>query len=198
MTARNAMPHPSTRRTRVESHSTTHGTGQHTAFLNIEKYTMTHAHDDAVQLASTKPEHGGSADTKKRSFGDQALATAMANLLWRFERRTSDMRGKRATADEVQAILQEFPRLIGLRSYARKMVEFGRSSVMGYGAFVIERDDPQLAPDFLQALLTGANLPPGHPILALRSTLQRLRRENASQAEQLNALLAGWRRYKTY
>jgi hypothetical protein len=132
------------------------------------------------------------------AFGDLALATAMANLLWRFEIRPLDAHHKRASVAEVRAILQQHPRLMELRGFARKMVEYGRSSVMGYGAYVMERDDPQLARVFLQALSTGADLSAGHPILALRLTLQRLRRENASQAEQLNALIAGWKRYKTH
>jgi hypothetical protein len=131
-------------------------------------------------------------------FGDHALATAMANLLWRFERRTPEVQNKRASPGEIRDILAQHPRLIELRGFARRMVEYGRSSVMGYGAFVIERDDPRRAPAFLKALSTGADLPSGHPILTLRSTLQRLRREGASQAEQLSALLAGWRRYKQH
>lgn len=132
------------------------------------------------------------------TFGDQALASAMANLLWRRERRTPSTRGKKATAAEVRQILAEFPRLLGLRGFARRMVSFGRASVMGYGAFVIERDQPQQAPGFLRGLETGADLPEGHPILALREQLQRLRRDSASQEDQLNALLAGWERFKAW
>lgn len=131
-------------------------------------------------------------------FGDQPLATAMANLLWRFEHRHDDARHKRASPAEVRSILAQHPRLVELRGFARKMVEYGRSSVMGYGAYVIERDDPRLAAGFLHALSTGADLSAGHPILALRVTLQRMRRDNATQLEQLNALLAGWRRYKAH
>ncbi|WP_431282799.1 sensor histidine kinase [Humitalea sp. 24SJ18S-53] len=130
------------------------------------------------------------------AFGDQALAVAMANLLWRRERRTPSMRGKKATAAEIRQILVEFPRLLSLRGFARRMLAFGRASVMGYGAFVIERDEPQLASVFLKGLETGADLPEGHPILALREQLQRLRREHAPQDDQLVALLAGWARFK--
>ena len=132
-------------------------------------------------------------------FGDQPLATAMANLLWRFERKVpTGTRYKRASATEIREILQQHPRLIELRGYARRMVEHGRSSVMGYGAYVIERENPALGGVFLDALATGTDLVAGHPVLATRAALQRLRREGASQEEQLAALLAGWRRYKVH
>lgn len=154
--------------------------------------------EEAHATYDTQPRRGIGADDTVGSFGDQALAIAMANLLWRFEYKTEAIRSKRASTTEIHEILNRYPRLLELRGFARRMVEYGRSSVMGYGAFVIERDDAQKAPAFLRALSTGADLPAGHPILTLRSTLQRLRRENASQAEQLNALLAGWRRYKSH
>ncbi|WP_158537160.1 histidine kinase dimerization/phosphoacceptor domain -containing protein [Humitalea rosea] len=132
------------------------------------------------------------------SFGDQALAAAMANLLWRQERRSPATRSKKATTAEIRQILLEFPRLLELRGFGRRMVAYGRASVMGYGAFVIEREDPAQAGIFLRALDTGADLPGGHPILTLRTQMQRLRRERASQEEQLAALLNGWQRYKAH
>ncbi|WP_431282437.1 sensor histidine kinase [Humitalea sp. 24SJ18S-53] len=139
-----------------------------------------------------------SVDEDTEAFGDHALAAAMANLLWRQERRPKATRAKKASAAEVRQILTEFPRLLGLRGFARRMLAFGRASVMGYGAFVIERDRPDLAPGFLKAIQTGADLPEGHPILALREALQRLRRDRAPQDDQLAALLSGWERFKAH
>lgn len=130
------------------------------------------------------------------SFGDQALAAAMANLLWQHERKTRSNRSAKATAAEVQQIIQEHPRLLVLRSFARRMGHFGRASVIGYAAYVLERDNASLAVQFLAALESGADLRPGHPILALRGTLQRLRVNKAPQSEQLAAILAGWGRFK--
>jgi hypothetical protein len=153
--------------------------------------------EDACASYDTQPRRAAAADDPGSEFGDQPLAIAMANLFWRHERRAAaPTRHKRAGAAEIREILTQHPRLFELRSFARRMVDFGRSSVMGYGAYVIERDDPHLAPAFLQALATGADLPTGHPALATRSTLQRLRRERATQDEQLATLLAGWRRFK--
>jgi hypothetical protein len=130
------------------------------------------------------------------SFGDQALAYAMANLLWRCERKALSTRNAKATSAEIQQIIAEHPRLLMLRSYARKMGHCGRASVIGYAAYVIERDDAALAPRFLAALETGVDQQPGHPVLALRGALHALRDSKASQAEQLAALLAGWERFK--
>ena len=130
------------------------------------------------------------------SFGDQALAYAMANLLWRHERKTLSTRNAKATAAEIQEIVNRHPRLLMLRSFARKLACFGRASVIGYAAYVMERDDAALAPLFLAALETGADQRPGHPILALRGALQKLRGNKAPQSEQLAVLLAGWERFK--
>jgi hypothetical protein len=107
------------------------------------------------------------------SFGDHALAHAMANLLWQHERKTRSMRSAKATTAEIQQIIAQHPRLLMLRSFARK-----------------------LAPIFLAALETGSDQRPGHPVLALRGALQKLRATKASQSEQLALLLAGWERFK--
>jgi hypothetical protein len=130
------------------------------------------------------------------SFGDHALAYAMANLLWQHERKTLSMHNAKATAAEIQQIVAEHPRLLMLRSFARKMGHFGRASVIGYAAYVMERDDAELARRFLAALESGADQRPGHPILALRGAMQKLRVNKASQSEQLAVLLAGWERCK--
>lgn len=142
--------------------------------------------------AKRSPEFGPELD----SFGDRALVAAMANLLWRSELRPQGAAQAKATASEIRGIVASHPRLLELRGFARKMVDHGRASVMGYGAYVIERADPRLGKEFLQALATGAGLPPGHPVLALRRQLQRMRRDEASAEQQLAALLAGWERFR--
>lgn len=133
-----------------------------------------------------------------RTFGDEALVAAMANLLWREERRRPNNHARTATTAEIQQILLDHPRLRELRGLARRMVGLARASVIGYAAFVVERDDPRAAPAFLRGLETGADLPRDHPILALRAALLRMRAEDASQERQLAALLDGWRRFKLY
>jgi hypothetical protein len=142
--------------------------------------------------AKRSPEFG----TALESFGDRALVSAMANLLWRRELRPPGARHTKATASEIKAIVADHPRLLELRSFGRKMVDHGRASVMGYGAYAIERSDPQRGPEFLRALESGADLPAGHPILMLRRQLQRLRRDKAPQEDQLAALLGGWERFR--
>jgi hypothetical protein len=153
---------------------------------------------EARATYDTQAKRIAAAESLAGDFGDQGLATAMANLLWRHERRTDKTRYKRAGAAEIREILTQHPRLIELRGFARRMVEYGRSSIIGYGAYVMEREDAAAAAAFLKALSSGADLPQGHPVLTLRSTLQRLRRDNATQDEQLATLLAGWRRYRLH
>lgn len=131
-------------------------------------------------------------------FGDRALAAAMANLLWRHERRMPSTRARKATPTDVISIIAAHPRLMLLRSFARRMTDFGRPSVIGYAAYTMERDDEALARRFLGMFETGADLRPGHPILALRNALQRQRIARVSQAAELKALLAGWERFKAW
>jgi hypothetical protein len=154
--------------------------------------------EEARATYDTQPRRIAAAESLADDFGDQGLAIAMANLFWRHERRTDHIHYKRAGAAEIREILTQHPRLVELRGFARRMVEYGRSSVMGYGAYVMEREDPEAAAIFLKALSTGADLDQGHPVLALRTTLQRLRQEGASQSDQLTTLLAGWRRYRSH
>jgi hypothetical protein len=142
--------------------------------------------------AKRSPEFGPALE----SFGDRALVSAMANLLWRRELRPPGARHAKATASEVRSIVTDHPRLLELRSFGRKMIDHGRASVMGYGAYVIERADPVRGAEFLRALETGAELAAGHPVLVLRRQLQRLRRDKVPQEDQLAALLAGWERYR--
>ncbi|MBP0496086.1 GAF domain-containing protein [Pararoseomonas indoligenes] len=132
------------------------------------------------------------------SFGDAALAAAMANLLWRHEHRNATVKAKKATPAEVQRILDQHPRLLALRGFGRRMIDYGRASVMGYAAYTIERDDPTKAAPFLRAIETGANLAEGHPVLALRDTMKQLRHERATQDSQYEAMMEGWNRFKAY
>jgi len=130
------------------------------------------------------------------SFGDVALMSAMANVLWRHERKTLAMRNAKASLSEIQEIIAEHPRLLALRSFARRMGHYGRASVMGYAAYVMERENPDLAAIFLAMLEGDPTQHPRHPMRALCSTLQALRRRKAPQETQLATLLAGWERFK--
>ncbi len=152
--------------------------------------------DAAFGTYDTQARRAPAVEEGTAAFGDQALAAAMAQLLWQNERRGPFTRGKKATAAELRQILADFPRLLALRGFARRMLAFGRASVMGYGAFVIERDNPAIGERFLKALETGANLPEGDSVLALRETLRGLRQRQAPPDQQLAALLGGWERYK--
>lgn len=130
------------------------------------------------------------------SFGDQALAAAMANLLWHHERKTLVMQRAKASAAEIRQIIAEHPQLLVLRSLARRLRQYGRASVMGYAAYVMARDDAALAPLFFAMLEDHAAHQPGHPMRAFGTALQALRRRKAPPETQLATLLAGWERFK--
>jgi hypothetical protein len=130
------------------------------------------------------------------NFGDKPLVAAAAVLLWKRELKPSGVRNAKPTPAEVMKIIEQHPRLLEMRTFGRKMIEFGRGSVLAYAAYCIERDDPELGRVFLERFETGADLPRGHLVLELRKRMQIMRRERTSQEEQLKELLAAWARFK--
>lgn len=130
------------------------------------------------------------------NFGDKPLVAAAAVLLWKRELKPSGVRNAKPTPAEVMKIIEQHPRLLEMRTFGRKMIEFGRGSVLAYAAYCIERDDPELGRVFLERFETGADLPRGHLILELRKRMQIMRRERTSQDEQLKELLGAWERFK--
>jgi hypothetical protein len=123
------------------------------------------------------------------NFGDKPLVAAAAVLLWKRELKPSGIRNAKPTPSEVMKIIEQHPRLLELRTFGRKMIEFGRGSVLTYAAYCIERDDPELGRVFVERFETGADLPRGHLILELRKRMQIMRRERTSQDEQLKEVL---------
>ncbi|MGY4803821.1 hypothetical protein [Teichococcus aerofrigidensis] len=130
------------------------------------------------------------------SFGDRPLVAAAAVLLWKHELKPAGTRNAKPTPSEVMRIVEQHPRLLELRTFGRKMIEFGRGSVLTYAAYCIEREDPELGRVFLERFESGADLPRGHLILELRKRMQILRRERTSQEEQLREVLAAWARFR--
>lgn len=150
------------------------------------------AYDTYDIHAKKGPQLGAAFD----SFGDKPLIAAAAVLLWKHELKPPGTRNAKPTPAEVMRIVEQHPRLLELRTFGRKMIEFGRGSVLTYAAYCIERDDPELGRIFLERFESGADLPRGHLILELRRRMQILRRERTSQEEQLRELLSAWNRFK--
>ncbi|HWL84057.1 MAG TPA: hypothetical protein VNR89_24125 [Roseomonas sp.] len=150
------------------------------------------AYDTYDIHAKKGPQLGAAFD----GFGDKPLIAAAAVLLWKRELKPAGTRNAKPTPAEVMRIVEQHPRLLELRTFGRKMIEFGRGSVLTYAAYCIERDDPELGRIFLERFESGADLPRGHLILELRRRMQVLRRERTSQEEQLRELLSAWSRFK--
>lgn len=126
-------------------------------------------------------------------FGDGALLAAMANLLWRHESAAPGSRRLKASAAELRDILAAHPRLLEMRGFARRMVDYGRPSVMGYAAYVITRDDPVQGATFLRRLDGSVAEAAGQPVARLRKQLLAMRRADAPREAALQAVLAAWR-----
>jgi len=125
-------------------------------------------------------------------FGDTALVNAMANLLWRREIAPASLTRAKASAEELREIIVAHPRLIELRTLARRAVELGRASVLGYSAYVIERENTELSKPFLDGLFGVGPAAVGSSVATLRRRLLRMRMNRANQDEQLSAILETW------
>jgi hypothetical protein len=126
-------------------------------------------------------------------FGDGALLASMANLLWRHECTPMRSRPLKASAAELCDVLAAHPRLVDMRSFARRMMAHGRPSVLGYAAYVIIREDPLLGAAFLQRLDGSVAEGLAQPVARLRRKLLAMRRAGAPRETVLAAVLACWR-----
>lgn len=160
----------------------------------IEVMIMRGLPEEAFETYDKQAKKAPAVDEMFDDFGDKALVSATAVLLWRREMRPEGQPNATPTATEVRDVIQAHPDLMRLRGFARKMVRYGRSSALAYAAYKILRDDPNLGKLFLDRLETAANLPAGHVILRLRDRLIDLRK--ADQNSQIDEVLAAWEKFR--
>ena len=160
----------------------------------IEVMVMRGLPEEAFQTYDKQAKKPPVVDELFDDFGDKALVSATAVLLWRRELRPAGQPNARPTAVEVRDVIRDNPDLLQLRGFARKMVRYGRSSAMAYAAHRILRDDPVAGQVFLDRFETAANLPAGHIILRLRDRLIDLRK--ADQNTQIDEILAAWAKFR--
>jgi hypothetical protein len=160
----------------------------------IEVMVMRGLPEEAFETYDKQAKKAPAVDELFEDFGDKALISASAVLLWRLELKPPGQPNARPTASEIRDVIKRHPELMQLRGFARKMVRYGRSSAMIYAAHRVMRDDPVLGQVFLDRLETAANLPAGHVILRLRDRLLDLRK--ADQVSQIEEVLATWQRFR--
>lgn len=160
----------------------------------IEVMVMRGLPDEAFETYDKQAKKAPAVDEMFEDFGDKALISATAVLLWKRELRPEGQPNSSPTATEVRDVIVNHPDLMRLRGFARKLVRYGRSSALTYAAYRIHRDDPRLGKVFLDRLETAANLPAGHIILRLRDRLIDLRK--ADQNTQIDEILAAWERFR--
>ncbi len=160
----------------------------------IEVMVMRGLPEEAFETYDKQAKKAPVVDELFEDFGDRALISAAAVLLWRREMRPAGEPNARPTAAEVRDAIKAHPEFLRLRGFARKLVRYGRSSAMVYAAHRILRDDRKLGRVFLDRLETAANLPAGHVILKLRDRLLDLRK--ADQNAQIDEMLAAWAKFR--
>lgn len=133
-------------------------------------------------------------DEMFEDFGDKALISATAVLLWRRELRPEGEPNARPTSSEIRDVIRDHPELMRFRGFARKLVRYGRASALVYAGYHVMRANAALGSVFLDRLETAANLPAGHIILKLRDRLIDLRK--ADQNTQIDEILAAWERFQ--
>jgi hypothetical protein len=160
----------------------------------IEVMVMRGVPEEAFETYDKHAKKAAGAEELFEDFGDKALVSATAVLLWKRELRPAGQPNASPTATEIRDVIRGNPDLLRLRGFARKLVRYGRSSALAYAAHRVLRDDPDLGKVFLDRLETGANLPAGHTILRLRDRLIDLRK--ADQNAQIDEVLNAWARFR--
>ncbi len=160
----------------------------------IEVLVMRGLPEEAFETYDKQAKKAPAVDEMFEDFGDKALISATAVLLWRRELKPAGEPNARPTASEIRDVITAHPELMRLRGFARKLVHYGRSSALVYAGYRVMRDDPELGHVFLDRLETAANLPAGHIILRLRDRLIDLRK--ADQNAQVDEILAAWGRFR--
>ena len=136
----------------------------------IEVLVMRGLPEEAFETYDKQAKKAPAVDEMFEDFGDKALISATAVLLWRRELKPAGEPNARPTASEIRDVITAHPELMRLRGFARKLVHYGRSSALVYAGYRVMRDDPELGHVFLDRL-HAANLPAGHIILRLRDRL---------------------------
>jgi hypothetical protein len=160
----------------------------------IEVMVMRGLPEEAFETYDKQAKKPAAVDEMFEDFGDKALVSATAVLLWKRELRPAGQPNATPTATEIRDVIRDNPDLLRLRGFARKLVRYGRSSALAYAAHRIMREDAVRGKVFLDRLETAANLPAGHIILRLRDRLIDLRK--ADQNTQIDEILAAWARFR--
>ena len=160
----------------------------------IEVLVLRNLPEEAFPTYDKQAKKAPALDEMFEDFGDKALISATAVLLWRRELRPEGEPNARPTSSEIRDVIRDHPELMRFRGFARKLVRYGRASALVYAAYRIIRGNPTLGRVFLDRLETAANLPAGHIILKLRDRMIDLRK--ADQNTQIDEILAAWERFQ--
>lgn len=131
---------------------------------------------------------------------DDRVMMAAARLQWREDEGIALYGvGPSPTASEFMDTLDRHPKMADYfaRSRRRGMTEMGSAGVMTYFMYRVNRDDPQIAPDFLDDLETGENLTVENPVHKIRQEILR-GRQKMSRKEILSRLLETWDDYQKW
>ena len=116
----------------------------------IEVLVMRGLPEQAFQTYDKQAKKAPAIDEMFDDFGDKALISASAVLLWRRELRPANEPDARPTASEIRGVITAHPQLLRLRGFARKLVRYGRSSALVYAAYRVLRDNSTLGQVFLE------------------------------------------------
>jgi hypothetical protein len=144
---------------------------------------------------------------RKRSTGDvmglrgEENATTLAAVLrriWAWQQGDFKFKGRQApTTAECAALLAEHPeirRSAEVATRVRNMFPHIPQSILGTAHFLLMAIDAEQAPWFFQRIADGADLPLGHPVLALRArvTSERLDTVRLPEDRYMAYLIRTW------
>lgn len=169
------------------------------AGMDIEVPIAVNVSEDAFATFDTHAKKLVRTGDNPKSIDDRVMMAA-ARLQWREDNDISPYgTGPSPTASEFIDTLDRHPKMATYfpRARRRGMVEMGSAGVMTYFMYRVNREDPQIAPHFLDDLEFGENLTVENPVHKLRQEILK-GRQKMTRKEILSRLLGTWEDYRKY
>jgi hypothetical protein len=129
---------------------------------------------------------------------------ATLNLLSAYEHQSHHLERSHLTKTELLNMLASHPGLREHATWAARNYVVGNyltKTVLCFIRYTLSGIDKKAALDFCERMVTGANLEPGHPILVLRSRLNKAstassKKENLSRRDVIGYIFKAWNAYR--
>jgi hypothetical protein len=137
---------------------------------------------------------------KSTASADPRVIAAAAKLLWRIESNVDPLASSKPSSSEIKAVLERHPELPAAFPTGRKLQHLVRAAIGTFVVYWVRQDNPAIADDFIEGLVSGAGLDADNPILKVRNKLMIDRRQPGAleRRDMYQLLMDAWGAYKAY